>query len=1089
MDVTAYTSLSASTSSVPTEAMGAVVDLRVKVHIDPAEFVFGETNLRAIGYVLGSMKHMMSTLPKSDKPNIPVEPKPQEPSNIIVRSVITVVRLTSFAVTIHGPADPDDKLERGICAFIGGIELHADINHERPPALKGHIQSVGVTTYVDPLELPTARNTRRTSMAEKSAVEECILSIDTANIFTDADKDARKPIVCHVPAINIQLTLTGIYALITAVGHITLTLDKGKVKSDDVVSKAPVVAPPAESADAAISANSTNNNSSSAFTLEILAINADMHLANKLYLGVRVRCVRAGQSEGRWYADVESLHMLGRAPDTHREVRIITLLGLHVSPSVMQGGSRDTATSNAGAFSPKLSKASHTRNNSSVTDSTGSNFGSAPYISVSATSLKLTIPYKYKMSNIIENVNNTIKSTKYLLSRVRTGNPPPHSVTHVDLPRVEIRIVELAVELQDSPFEVALARIFRVGMLEQRQRIARDTVMASRMKEIAADPTQHGSVDEDLAQYMLHEYNSNNWIRKIRSHMNEHKKQPPLAHIAMRHAAIKLGPPHFGRPNIGQWVYSLDNSTPYDYEYDLAILMHLNISAGELIARLRDFPQPLLHFMPAPSSRSRINPVSFVWDGDLGILEQMPLDCSFRYIPVPICENVTGISARTISPVKIYTDTTIRILHGSETRVCWGPCYGPTLSLLAQIMDTITEPSPDPSPALGWWDKLRLILHGLVRFDWANGGRFRIFLRGGQHPWQNDMHSSGLELVWQDRVNMIIGGEKNVFELHCREFLVAIPEVRTMEREKSEFAKILLRLSGDIVFGCAFRMQPPPTITNWLPHHAVITRMPNFVNSPDYDSFYGFRAGKVNIDTFIQANNTQTVSGKSHSGNSFYFAPAAWDHCTSFFSLFGMVQAPPAPIYPNNAAAQNRPPPFGKYLNSVRFNLSLDPISVGYFVRDEDAAEDEDDMILRGIKARARRLDLEMVMEQDKRSKSTNKDGKSDEGLSLQDVLVDILELDVRAITVHQINVGYAEALRTTDADLADLVADSDGALGEEDIVWLDGADYDDVDMLTVHRVDSIKVTPFAYSPRAIFFKQGNCISPEHRISVDGKGK
>lgn len=49
--------------------------------------------------------------------------------------------------------------------------------------------------------------------------------------------------------------------------------------------------------------------------------------------------------------------------------------------------------------------------------------------------------------------------------------------------------------------------------------------------------------------------------------------------------------------------------------------------------------------------------------------------------------------------------------------IVWGPCWDPAWTLIGQSVDLLTKPTLDPSPPLAWWDKSRLLLHGLWVMD------------------------------------------------------------------------------------------------------------------------------------------------------------------------------------------------------------------------------------------------------------------------------------------------------------------------------------------------------------------------------------
>jgi hypothetical protein len=71
---------------------------------------------------------------------------------------------------------------------------------------------------------------------------------------------------------------------------------------------------------------------------------------------------------------------------------------------------------------------------------------------------------------------------------------------------------------------------------------------------------------------------------------------------------------------------------------------------------------------------------------------------------------------KTINAVKIYMnlETSVYVCSGSSFRLRWGANLDPALTDSMRILDSFTRQNPDPSPLGGWWDKLRMILHGTV---------------------------------------------------------------------------------------------------------------------------------------------------------------------------------------------------------------------------------------------------------------------------------------------------------------------------------------------------------------------------------------
>jgi hypothetical protein len=74
----------------------------------------------------------------------------------------------------------------------------------------------------------------------------------------------------------------------------------------------------------------------------------------------------------------------------------------------------------------------------------------------------------------------------------------------------------------------------------------------------------------------------------------------------------------------------------------------------------------------------------------------------------------------------------VDINSSSPTRLVWGTSYQPALHDAMQVLDSFTKPQMDPSDKIGFWDKMRLIIHSHFKFNWKGGGDVHLTLKG--HP-------------------------------------------------------------------------------------------------------------------------------------------------------------------------------------------------------------------------------------------------------------------------------------------------------------------------------------------------------------------
>ncbi|RDL39733.1 Uncharacterized protein BP5553_04073 [Venustampulla echinocandica] len=110
-------------------------------------------------------------------------------------------------------------------------------------------------------------------------------------------------------------------------------------------------------------------------------------------------------------------------------------------------------------------------------------------IDVVTEAIRLAVPHQLVLYKIVDNCINTLKSVQQLHHRFITGTNEyilekhPEGPKHV--PKVSIRSRALLFELEDGAFEWKLGNIYRTGLVEQAQRIARDAAFEVKAKKIA----------------------------------------------------------------------------------------------------------------------------------------------------------------------------------------------------------------------------------------------------------------------------------------------------------------------------------------------------------------------------------------------------------------------------------------------------------------------------------------------------------------------------------------------------------------------------------------------------------------------------
>ena len=118
-------------------------------------------------------------------------------------------------------------------------------------------------------------------------------------------------------------------------------------------------------------------------------------------------------------------------------------------------------------------------------------------IDVVAEVIRIGVPHSLVVHSIFDNITNVVKTTKQLQHHFKTGTneyiltKEPEGPKHV--PRVTLRNQLLVLDVEDSSFEFKLNSIYRVGLLEQKQRLAREDAFKMKEKRLTRNKTRGSS--------------------------------------------------------------------------------------------------------------------------------------------------------------------------------------------------------------------------------------------------------------------------------------------------------------------------------------------------------------------------------------------------------------------------------------------------------------------------------------------------------------------------------------------------------------------------------------------------------------------
>jgi hypothetical protein len=132
-------------------------------------------------------------------------------------------------------------------------------------------------------------------------------------------------------------------------------------------------------------------------------------------------------------------------------------------------------------------------------------------------------------------------------------------------------------------------------------------------------------------------------------------------------------------------------------------------------------------------------------------------------------------------PVKTYAKPVIDIVSVWATRLGWGNSIQPAIQDIMRVLDSLTKAPPDPSERMGFWDKLRLILHWQVTINLRGDGPLHFILKGSRDPYDLDGEGAGFALCYERKVRWHLGVpnvDNEFFQILSESFILGIPGKR-----------------------------------------------------------------------------------------------------------------------------------------------------------------------------------------------------------------------------------------------------------------------------------------------------------------------
>lgn len=496
----------------------------------------------------------------------------------------------------------------------------------------------------------------------------------------------------------------------------------------------------------------------------------------------------------------------------------------------------------------------------------------------------------------------------------------------------------------------------------------------------------------------------------------DYSQKPLLMSVDFRQLDMTIAQTTHDTPEkLHDYIHDIGKGQPKDTEYSILIPLYVDIKAhGGLKVEVRDYPLPIMHFPGLARSQDPNNNLALQIKGDLIITEQlMTLNRSIRRIFIPLRPMSGQISEkssdvievhRTLTPIKTFTDMTFHVGSTIPTRVSWCMAYKAGFHGVGEAFHGFSKPPLDPSPSLGFWDKIRLVLH--ARFDFKlPKSPLCLCIKAGKSPYALLNDSSGFVFAWKDNVKVEINADdnpKNLFNFRSdgfelsvpdymeweKEFLQASPGQRALPRsptpEKAPVPeKVVFSFDQRTVWQLGMMFEKSSTIvdkknsgariksrnTDFRDHYDVELCMPEFVdNIEKYDAYEGFKSefmymaisvvsrpgisedGSVPHESYScqnKADSTTISGGDKPNKCACHLSSGVFRHFKHWRDQFRGEQWPPiktGSLFVDPVRERPSNINFGSALSSVQYQIALSPLDLSFFhhMRHHNASQSHD---------------------------------------------------------------------------------------------------------------------------------------------------
>ncbi|KAI5963039.1 FMP27 [Candida pseudojiufengensis] len=753
-----------------------------------------------------------------------------------------------------------------------------------------------------------------------------------------------------------------------------------------------------------------------------------------------------------------------------------------------------------------------------------------PKLDIHTDSIRLIQPHKFIVYKLFDNISISLKLAKHLVKLLKSNETKensnivhPHQQNPIPLPPISIKSNHLKFVMEDDPFESELGMIYQLGLVEQRKRLELYSLFENKERQLPDDKQYFKRLDN------LNQTISKSWIRKVQVYKEKLRKEvanhktylfgneckfdsnynldvvaypyhAPLLIIAMEGFDLNINQPEFGLDNVADFIYEVGQKVPKDTKYSVLIPTQLDLKVIEMRMHLRDYPLPILY-----SPRCKNNNSSLYLKGPLVITEQLVTkDEHIRKLDIPLVPQANSkydslIVEKTLSSIKMYTKLNCKFDSDYPTRIIWGTSYNFGIQQFMLNFDQFSKPPVDPSNKLGFWDKLKYILHGSCTIKTRKS--LEVGFKGSRDPYDLLGTSTGFVLSFQKNVIWDINkndDSRQFFDITADSVSWYIPNylggpllawtrnsldsiylpdspnfisscfAYYLEDSKTKpdfdymkkvFAKDTINLSGGISYRVGFLLQRKvdgKRIDKFKPHYDIQLMNPKYCDK-DHDSYRGFRSEYIHMAISLTADKDNTY-------NTIHLSPGAFNQFFAWWKLFASNMMLPIRRGPLFGEVKNSVK-FSQHLFTNKFSFYLKSLFLSHIYRDEIVDVNDDRIECVGLRAKINEFSVDLHQRKEPTTLYHEELSKS---TKIMKMIFNVGEVTLSGIDMRVIHTSFIQNLYSNNKKSYNDDKNSKyNIYFDNDKRWFDIQDYEEAFLPSIkYSPRNVNIYPVMYSHR-----------------------